>query len=454
MCFASSIAYGQKKNYDEFIVAEVVDTLAIPQWADSIRNAAVVQKVSLDSINAFYKVWNVADSLTKKAKLSANKQLAKEIEKEIKDERKKGSDLNNEKISDLEYALKRLEGVGKNSTWVRFADEGMIRFFLNAQNFVRWYGRKHSIGIGSLTDEQLIRQGFVWSLSREITEDYYRFAKEHNKAFDKIIEKTDEELVQEYSKKNPLPRKMVKYKNPDYNPAELEWAWFVDTDERDWKKVVATFPIADEYHVHPEHAEYKIRKVCRYPKYNTYVFAFKGDVLAVSKDITEETPQEFLTSHILSADYKNNKYKIQSESPDVIKYVEDMIYNDGKLEAQEDWKRMDDERALNVQYNLGEISLATHTSRLMKIRSRQYPGREKAHAYVNQLKIDNGIGESWGRDYGILEKRRLSGTSFYYKMEHNSMIYEIEAEVNAEIKGKDDIQHKTTYTMIKEYKKQ
>ncbi len=87
----------------------------------------------------------------------------------------------------------------------------------------------------------------------------------------------------------------------------------------------------------------------------------------------------------------------------------------------------------------------------MEIRGREYPGRKEAHAYVNQLRMNNGISDEYWK-VNVVEKKRLSGTSFFYKIEHNNVVYELEANVDAKLE-KTTITHKTNYTLKKKYGK-
>ncbi len=356
--------HAQKKDYSEFKYVYVVDTLAIPHWADSIRNEIKKGRLSLDGLDSIRVAWDAATKRTEKEVKAARKEWRKDLNEML---RKKGYMPAHDTYKRAMDELKEYE----MTLPVYISCMASQKFMQDAVDYVVSNDEQHQ----KIKRVLRFHDSHIFSLNNAVrgkllTEDvicavgmYEAFVHKKNTEIDSLMALNDEYYVEKYgtrgqtngkNKYNLLPHRQMKVKNPDYNPAELEWAWFTNSNTSNWKRVKIEYPEKEEYYVHPQHPEFKIREECSYPRYIPYLFAFKNDSLAASQDVTEE-PRDYMTTLILGADYEQNKYNVKSESPNVIKYVKDMIYNGGMLEKREDYKRRDDEAKLNIKIISGKI---------------------------------------------------------------------------------------------------
>ena len=116
---------------------------------------------------------------------------------------------------------------------------------------------------------------------------------------------------------NVLPQKWgtIQYKNPNYNPAEGEWAWI---HAQEWDNVRSTYPIEEEYRRYKDKPDYKVKDI------EDRLVALKEDSCEYIEKKEKDNYYE-LRRQICIDDYKNNKYNIKASSPSILSKIDEML---------------------------------------------------------------------------------------------------------------------------------
>ena len=227
---------------------------------------------------------------------------------------------------------------------------------------------------------------------------------------------------------NKIPTKWgtIQYANPNYNPAEGEWAWLHSSD---WENVRTSYPVEEVYRRYKEKPSYKVKTI------KDRLVVFEGDkCVYIEKD--EKDNNSELCRQICIIDYKNNKYNIQSSSPSVLDKINEMLiegkdryYYMGCEMAYNMYKRAFNQMmqlkrdksyggmVLNTMVNVPEpteaeikefedkLSVLEEDIRKSKLLDSD-PDYKIAENYIKQLKAD--------RDGILFSAKRINGLSYVY----------------------------------------